>query len=75
MSVTRVQCLAFGGNVFSVTTLTSVLAAIWKENTAVSMPFYDTLMCSREGMQVYLCMCITHFLLDLFSSLAVFKFS
>ena len=52
MSVTRVQYLAFGGNVFSVTTLTSVLAAIWKENTTVIMPFYDTLMCSREGMQV-----------------------
>ena len=49
MFVTRDQCLALDGNVFSVMTTTFVLAATWKENMTVITPFYDMLICSRKG--------------------------
>jgi hypothetical protein len=60
MSVLRGQCLAFDGSVFSVMTTTFALAAIWKENTTVIMPFYDMPICSRKGMHLHVHVCDYH---------------
>ena len=53
MSVLRGQCLGFDGSVFSVMITTFALAAIWKANTIVIMPFYNIPICSREGRHLH----------------------